>query len=166
MGTTVAQNIILAGGLALQVVMLVFLVKYVRATKGIEKASNEQSEGLSKPVVTVRLQSARTDEAIVEGLSCEIAGDQIELTNIGTGPALKLRWRVQEKGEPHKLGPEGYVPYLEPGKTVKTSLLRGYITGMDEFSLECSYASVSNAQYVSTAEFSGTLASAFSVSRC
>jgi hypothetical protein len=51
MGSAVAQNIILLGGLVVQVATLCYLIKYVRATKGIEEAANQQavvSRGLLK----------------------------------------------------------------------------------------------------------------------
>ena len=168
MGTLSAQNSILFARLLISGATLYFLVKYVRATQGIEIEALEQTEGLSKPVIAVCLQSATTDMAIIEGLSCEIAGDQIELKNIGTGPALKLRWCVNEKrqNEPAlKRGTGGFVPYLEPGKTVNTNILRAYITAMEEFRLECSYTSVSDAKYISSTEFHGTLAADYSVQR-
>lgn len=168
MGTNVAQNIILLAGLAVQIVAVIFLVRYVRATKGIEKASNEQSEGLSKPVVTVRLEPVHTDEAILAGLSCQMAGDQMELANIGTGPALKLSWRIKERGHS---GPnreavhEGFVPYLPSGHKIATPIMRGYLTGDDSFSVECTYRSISDAEYVSQTEFEGMMATGFSVER-
>jgi hypothetical protein len=82
MGSPAAQNVIALLGLLLQVATLCFLIVYVRATIGIQKAAvaqtqasrdlvkvgneqtrisqdllkaaNEQSEGLSKPVVVAR----------------------------------------------------------------------------------------------------------------
>jgi hypothetical protein len=44
MGSLTAQNIILVGGLVVQIVTLYYLIKYVRATKGIQEASNKQTE--------------------------------------------------------------------------------------------------------------------------
>jgi hypothetical protein len=49
MGTQSAQNWISLFGLVVSVATLITLIVYVRATKGIERAANEQSEGLSKP---------------------------------------------------------------------------------------------------------------------
>jgi hypothetical protein len=42
-GTPVAQNVILSLAFALNVVTLIFLIKYVRATKGIQEAANKQT---------------------------------------------------------------------------------------------------------------------------
>jgi hypothetical protein len=81
MGSPIVQNIVLLCGLVVQIVTLWYLIKYVRATVGIQnaavaqtrasqdlvkvgndqikvsqelvKAANEQSEGLSKPVIVV-----------------------------------------------------------------------------------------------------------------
>ncbi len=43
-GTVFTQNVILFLALVVNVVTLVFLIKYVRATKGIEEAANKQTE--------------------------------------------------------------------------------------------------------------------------
>jgi hypothetical protein len=44
MGSAIVQNIILLGGLVVQIVTLLYLIKYVRATKGIEESANKQTE--------------------------------------------------------------------------------------------------------------------------
>jgi hypothetical protein len=44
MGSVIAQNIILLGCLVVQVVTLRYLIKYVRATVGIQKAAGEQTQ--------------------------------------------------------------------------------------------------------------------------
>jgi len=116
-----AQIWIQAGGLVVSFVTVIFLIKYVRATKGIQKAAveqcratnelvtaaneqtkvslelveaaNEQSEGLAKPVIVVEATRVNSsEEALLSGGLFSEIGDGVRLTNIGTGPALSLEW--------------------------------------------------------------------------
>jgi hypothetical protein len=120
-GTLVVQNVILFLAFAVSVVTLVFLIKYVRATKGIEREAGKQSEGLSKPVVALRCDVPSPSPPPLDaasGVSAEVRGGLLELINIGNGPVsvtslptsrLNIAWlfpwcrlpnRTSEKGEP------------------------------------------------------------------
>jgi hypothetical protein len=148
------QNVILFLQFIVSVVALIFLIKYVRSTEGIEKAANEQSEGLSKPVVTILANAMQSDKAFFEEMVAETTGQHVQLVNIGTGPAIKLKWSIDwtEKGNKGLKGDQqGFVPYLEAGKTLETSLPRVFLTGQIECSVRCSYRSISEAEYTSLA---------------
>lgn len=170
MGSPIAQNIVLLGGLVVQIVTLCYLIKYVRATLGIQKAAgaqtqtsqdlvkvgneqaqasrelvkaaNEQSEGLSKPAVTVlRLKRQGGN---VQGKIAWI----LELKNIGNGPALSLRWKLTCD----RSALDGTIPFMEAGSepspiwTAQTDAPAGQVSPI----VECSYRSLSDIEYVST----------------
>ena len=110
MGTQAAQSWLLFAN-------LVAVGIYVWFTRGIREASNKQSEGLSKPVVTVRCSVPTPDDMVIfSGLtSARIPGADLELVNIGNGPAIHLHCKlVHERPTP---GPASHhevkVPYLE-----------------------------------------------------
>jgi len=42
MGSPIAQNIVMLGGLVVQIVTLCYLIKYVRATVGMQKAAGRK----------------------------------------------------------------------------------------------------------------------------
>jgi hypothetical protein len=147
------QTYIEAGGLLVSVVTLLFLIIYVRATKGIEKAANEQSEGLAKPVIVVESSGVNSSvEAILSGgLFSEIGDGGVRLINIGTGPALWLEWsatgkRYSDKGP---CGSAGFVPYLTPGQPIPAGCSRGFVSGLSFLTVECKYRSLSGTHYVS-----------------
>lgn len=155
-----AQNVILLLQFLVSVVTLVFLIKYVRATVGIEKAANEQSEGLSKPAVTVYCRVPNpTVEAVLKGISFgEIVGPDLEMVNIGNGPALQLHWSLTWKSQRQNgLGgsQNGFVPFLSPGDKFATTISRNLLGQDNLCSVRCSYRGLSGAEYVSVAGLEG-----------
>jgi hypothetical protein len=120
MGSPIVQSIALFGGLVVQIVTLCYLIKYVRATIGIQRAAvaqtragqdlvraandqaevtrelveaaDEQSEGLSKPVVTVRCSVPIPDDMVLLSghTTARVRGADLELVNIGNGPAIRV----------------------------------------------------------------------------
>lgn len=170
MGTPVAQNLIVFGTLAIQIVTLCYLVKYVRATVGIQKAAmeqtkasqdlvkvgseqtrvsqellkaaNEQSEGLSKPVIFA--SSTRSDGGFLV----------VNLTNVGSGPAIEIEGFVLENtGSPqeNKLAFQWPVPCLEAHQNRDTRVV-GATSGLPRRNVQCSYYSISGRAYVSSTQ--------------
>lgn len=84
-------------------VTLVFIIIYTRITKKIERAAQEQAEGLQKPVVVMAFEY-RSDESgpvwdriedskqIPQSAMLKLSrnGGNFLIDNIGTGPALNL----------------------------------------------------------------------------
>jgi hypothetical protein len=170
MGSPIAQSAILLGGLVVQIVTLCYLIKYVQATVGIQKAAveqtkasqdlvnvgnaqisvsqellkaaNEQSEGLSKPVVFAK-PKLRDGNFL-----------NIELANIGTGPAIEIGGFVLENTESpqeSKLAFQWPVPYLEAHQNGDTRVA-GAAPGLPRRNVECSYRSISGRMYVSSTQ--------------
>jgi hypothetical protein len=180
------QSIVLLGGLVVQSVTLCYLIKYVRATVGIQKAAvaqtqasqdlvkvgndqikvsqdlvkaaNEQSEGLSKPVLSVACDPS----------TAEIPGYNLEILNIGNGPAIQVEVTVERH-----LTPSGHskalqdvlcrrnLPYLRAGERFPLPVTRpeidsNMVVGKTECSVTCSYKGVSEVRHLCTAQLAGT----------
>ena len=141
---------------AISVLTLAVLIWYAWLTRGIEKAANEQSEGLAKPVIVVEsspdIPDSNVDRAILGGgLFSEIVNG-VRLLNIGTGPALWVEWSTKGQhntGEGPESGSAGFVPYLRPNETVDTECSRAYVSGLNYLTVECRYQSLSRTRYTS-----------------
>lgn len=143
MGTQAAENWILAAN-------LVAVGVYVWYTRAIKKASNAQSEGLSKPVITLRAISEPIttsshfkgilDRKVHAHLEPNSSGD-IELINIGNGPAMEVVCEIPEALSSRK--PLCRVaPYLFPKESLP-------LLGEQEVGdvIVCSYRSISGNKY-------------------
>ncbi len=155
MGTTTTQNIILLAGLLVQIVTLIFLVRYVRATKGIEnaaneqtngtqnlvKAANEQSEGLSKPAVAAtQIQRAQAEAFI------------LHVKNIGNGPALAVQWKLEVNPDAADQPIcEGHVAYMEAGQPREIwARVQRAPKELMGYRVRCTYRSLADSRYVAT----------------
>lgn len=139
MGTLSAQNWISGLGLVVSVVTLVYLIKYVRATKGIERASREQSEGLSKPVI------------FAHSIGWETNLEYVTVVNIGTGPALGVRGVVVEgpgSSTERRFSFKQLFAHVEASEKEK-SLVPNGTSGPLKRTVECTYRSISDTEYVS-----------------
>ena len=170
MTSLIVQDVIMLASLIVQIVTLCYLIKYVRATVGIQKAAveqtkasqalvnvgheqtrvsqellkaaNEQSEGLSKPVIFAR--STRREQGLLV----------VSLINVGNGPALEIGGFVLENIESpqeRKLAFQWLVPYLEAHRD-SDSRVAGAAPGLPRRSVECSYRSISGRMYVSSTQ--------------
>jgi hypothetical protein len=165
MGGLLAQNIILTANLVVGVIALVFLVKYVRATKGIEKAAIEQSEGLSKPALALRAippRSPTIGENFVEILKRQMltraeptADGHLELINTGNGPALRVSCEISDVDRP--AGRPWIIPaaYVRAGETLPLPLQNGNPIKGKRHKITCSYHSLSWTEYASVVEVGG-----------
>lgn len=171
MGSPIAENTVLLGGLVVQIMTLCYLIKYVRATVGIQEAAaaqtqasqdlvrvggeqirvsqqlvnaaNEQSEGLSRPVIFPR--------------SIERQGDflLIRLLNIGAGPAIEIRGFILDNpgsAQECRFEFQWSLPYLEAHQDTATRVM-GVAPSQHKRKVKCSYRSISGLKYVSATEF-------------
>ena len=146
---------------------LIAFLSYLRATNRIKDASIEQSEGLSKPVVTLKRQvSAPTDMDLMQEVLLSNIASPIELVNIGSGPALSVKWEIVR--DPSKAPIAGFASYIEPGKAVAT-FLQGHVafSGSHPMAMrvKCTYKSLSDAEYISITEVEDMRIKTFAVTR-
>jgi hypothetical protein len=124
---------------------------YVRLTRTIAESSVAQAEAMHKPVVTFQRDDAVSAPSVdpLDDVHRTKSTSPLILINIGTGPALKVNWRIRR--EPHNEPIDGFTSYIEAGKTVSTHL-SGHLGGLGteiHIDLECGYESVSGTKYVS-----------------
>src|ERR1700730_17396359 len=81
-------------------------LRYVRLTKQIAAASVAQAEGVHKPVLTFKHQELNQEDLIDHLVAGGLAGEQhswvgpeLEIINIGTGPALHVKWTLKRSYE-------------------------------------------------------------------
>ncbi len=124
---------------------------YVRLTRKIAESSVAQAEAMHKPVVTFQRDDAVSARSVdlLDDVHRTKSTSPLILINIGTGPALKVSWRIRR--EPDDKPISGFTSYIEAGKAVSTHLsghLGALRTDM-HIELECDYESVSGTKYVS-----------------
>jgi hypothetical protein len=153
MNWTAAQTFVL-------LLTLLVLLWYAGETHGIERASLVQSEGLSKPVLTVRCNGSTP---------AEVQGCELEIINIGNGPAIELSIKTerrrnpsqQSSGQPFIDRLDETFPYLEAKGTIplrsipRYRLDNGIPLGNVTCSVVCSYKSISSVEYSSTIMLDG-----------
>jgi hypothetical protein len=73
-------------------------------------------------------------------------GPVLEIINIGTGPALQVRWTLKRFSDTG-----GFIPYVEVGQCVslRTASKVKMSAVPTSFQLECRYKSISGMNYVS-----------------
>jgi hypothetical protein len=162
MSSMLAQNLILMANLAVALWALAYLIKYVRATKGIEKAANAQSEGLSKPALVLRSisRSITQDDVLGKGrrLSAHAepnAEDQLELENIGNGPALSVHCVITKTGD--SADPwRRFAPYIRAAERLPLPILVGNSMRGKQHKMMCSYSSLGGNKYEAVIELGGS----------
>jgi|KBSSwiStaDraftv2_1062776.scaffolds.fasta_scaffold451737_2 hypothetical protein len=130
--------------------------KYVRLTKTIAQASTTQAEAVHKPVLTLKRSDETTppDVAVVtervrEAMDGRLGvniGPTLEITNIGTGPALQVRWTLHRFAQTG-----GFIPYVGVGESISLQTASKVKMGAvpTTYELECNYESISGQKYVS-----------------
>ncbi|HLI31069.1 MAG TPA: hypothetical protein VKV79_08230 [Terriglobia bacterium] len=151
-------------GFVISIATLIVLIWYACLTRGIEKAANEQSEGLSKPLVVPvicprepligrfgnsqgGLQAQSLQQAAEERY--EFAGklklsptdgiDYLKLVNIGNGAAMCIRC-VLETGFTQQ-----YLPYLRAGEALQIGFSKSWLQGGG--TILCEFEGVSGRYY-------------------
>jgi hypothetical protein len=118
--------------------------KYVRLTNKIADASAAQTEAMHKPILTL-LRDEHASPTSIDLLAGELrnkVASPLAVVNIGAGPALQVKWVIVRP--PQGAPIEGFVPYVEAGKSVPT-FLSGHVatagTGI-RIQLQCLYESL------------------------
>jgi len=103
----------------------------------------ETSEALQKPFVTVRQEPRDPIEAALASPNvAQVAQHpQVRVLNVGTGPALQVRYRFLQIDAPPGgpvMRPEGFVDYLPPGQGWETQVARGSLVNRRfRFEVKC-----------------------------
>jgi hypothetical protein len=130
---------------------LIAVIWYTRETQKIARASIEQSEALQKPCVVIESSPRDSDEAVLEApLVSQVAQTpNVQLRNIGSGPAVKLNYELRQVEVPQggvAVTPTGFVPYLEADESWTTVTPRGMLTTRI-FEFSAKYESLSGSTY-------------------
>lgn len=143
--------------LLIQLLILAFLIWYACETYQLRKASQEQTEALQKPCITVVTTARDYDDAIL-GVDDAIGGmvlapfeGSVQLRNIGAGPAFNIRYTFSNLDQPRQSGdvvvePSGYLPYIKAGDAFAMQVTRG-ILQLHEYELVALYDSLSGRRY-------------------
>jgi hypothetical protein len=91
-GTPIAQNVVLFLAFVVNVVTLVFLIKYVRATKGIQEAANKQTEVSQGLLRAANVQSEASGNLMAAATAQAAASERLA----GWQPE---QWRRDSRGQ-------------------------------------------------------------------
>jgi hypothetical protein len=149
---------------AVSLVTLAVLIWYACLTRGIEKAANAQSEGLSKPALTLRAipRSLTTSENFTEIVNRKMLTRAepnpkgcLELVNIGNGPALGVHFHIRDVNAPQGKPWIGTAAYIQPGGALPLPLLSGNPITDKQHKIVCYYESLSGNIYESVIQLNG-----------
>ncbi len=141
----------------LTLVLVVATVRYVRLTQQIAEAAAVQAEASYKPVLTLRREekdnrptdiavlTERIGDVLKNGQATYI-GPTLEIVNIGSGPAMHVKWRVDRFA-----AIAGSVSYICPDQWVSLELASKVNMGAipTSYVVECQYESISGRKYFS-----------------
>jgi hypothetical protein len=137
----------------LTVVLAGATLRYVRLTKQIAAASVTQAEAAHKPVLTLKHQELTNEEIVAHLTSGGLVGEKhawvgsaLEIINIGTGPALHVKWTLSRFSDTN-----GTIPYIMVGQFVslRTASKVKMAAVPTTYELVCRYTSLSGTKYVS-----------------
>jgi hypothetical protein len=140
------------------------LIWYAYLTRGIERAANEQSEGLSKPALTLFAipRSPTIDENFTEILKRRMltraepnANGCLEMVNIGNGPALRVRFEIRDIGLPCGKPWIGGAAYIKAGGALPLPLQGGSFIKGKQHKIVCYYDGLSGSHYEFVTELNG-----------
>jgi hypothetical protein len=155
---------------AVVIVLLTFVLatatlRYVRLTEKIATASATQTEAVHKPVLT--LKQVEVDPSTVEvadltkligdaraGKQHTRIGPILEIVNIGTGPALQVKWTLNRFSETG-----GFIPYIAVGQCVslRTASKVKMPAVPTTYQVQCRYKSISDTKYISVTSIEDSL---------
>lgn len=138
-------------GLLVSAIALVVLIVYTYQTRRIAQASVEQSEALQKPCVTINFSPRLGEDAILEAPRvAEVMTPDVELLNIGSGPALNVSYEIKQVDVPAggvQLRPTGFISHLRHGgESWRTPTGRNTLQGRN-FEFLAEYESLSGSAY-------------------
>jgi len=117
------------------------------------EASLEQVEASHKPFVTFSTEPRNAEEAVLEmggavgGMVVRCPGGNAEIGNVGSGPAINIRYRASHDGaDATEQGPSGYLAGILPGEKFLTPIPRGILQGQ-KWDIVFTYESLSGRKY-------------------
>jgi len=117
------------------------------------KVSQEQVEASQKPFVAFSAERRNPEDAIlnmggaVGGMVVRCPGGDAEIGNVGSGPAINVRYRaVHNIADATEQGPSGYLAGILPGEKFLTPIPRGILQGQ-EWEIVFIYESLSGRKY-------------------
>lgn len=120
------------------------------------EASLEQVEASHKPFVAFSTAPRAAEDAVVNlggavgGLVVRCPGGNVEIGNVGSGPAINVRYRaVHNIADATEHGPTGYLAGILPGEKFLTPIPRGILQGQ-EWVIVFTYESLSGSKYQTT----------------
>jgi len=148
-------NWIPAANFIVQILVLAALVWYTIETQQIRRASQEQAESLHKPCLILLTEARAGDEAILEidghvgGMIVAARNGDVVVRNVGTGPAINVRYsfiqRDTKTGE-NAARPEGYLQIIPSGDRFEMPVSRGILSN-GEYEFAATYESLSGRRY-------------------
>ena len=117
------------------------------------EASLEQVEATHKPFVAFSTEPRNTEEAVLEiggavgRLIVRCRGGNAEIGNVGSGPAINVRYRATHNiEEAAEEGPSGYLAGIVPGEKFPTPIPRGILQAA-KWEIVFTYESLSGSKY-------------------
>ena len=117
------------------------------------EASLEQVEASHKPFVTFSTERRNPEDALlnvggaVGGMVVRCPGGDAELGNVGSGPAINVRYRATHNiEEAAEEGPSGYLAGIVPGEKFPTPIPRGILQAA-KWEIVFTYESLSGSKY-------------------
>jgi hypothetical protein len=117
------------------------------------EASLEQVEASHKPFVAFSTAPRNAEDAILDmggavgGMVVRCPGGNAEVGNVGSGPAINVRYRATHNvAEATVEGPTGYLAGILPGEKFLTPIPRGILQAQ-EWEIMFTYESLSGRRY-------------------
>lgn len=117
------------------------------------EASLEQVEASHKPFVTFSTEPRNAEEAVLEmggavgGMVVRCPGGNAEIGNVGSGPAINIRYRAShDVTDATEQGPSGYLAGILPGEKFLTPIPRGILQDR-KWEIVFTYESLSGRKY-------------------
>lgn len=119
-------------------------------------ASLEQVEASHKPFVAFSTAPRDAADAVLDmggavgGLIVRCPGGNAEIANVGSGPAINVRYRARhDAADATELGPSGYLAGILPGEKFLTPIPRGILQNR-KWEIVFTYESLSGSKYQTT----------------
>ncbi len=159
--------------LIIQVLLLVVVLWYTSETSKIRRASQKQvaasenqMEALHKPCLTLATTARNPEDVILKvndlsgAMVAKQIGGDIVLQNIGTGPALNVRYEFILSGRPSI---DAYIPYISCDDPIAIPLAIATLR-LHTCEAMISYESVSGRRYTSTIRINNLVLTDFRLS--
>jgi hypothetical protein len=136
---------------AIQAIGAVAIVILTAALVCLTKRYIEVSEALQKPCITVASEPRDPMRAVMAApfVAQVKQAPNVEILNVGTGPALDVNYRLLQIGPPegsNALNVPGFVNHLQSGQAWATHLARNSLTGRI-FQFIATYQGLSGKKY-------------------